>query len=65
MTSIEVLNADCLSQIFLNLNFLERVKLENVCQAWYTVLQVSHQNFKLWVFLAAVLLSRHVVSKHC
>ena len=41
MSTIDVLNSDCLSQVFLNLPFTERVKLENVCKQWYWVLQVG------------------------
>uniref|UniRef100_A0A1I7XLQ0 F-box domain-containing protein n=1 Tax=Heterorhabditis bacteriophora TaxID=37862 RepID=A0A1I7XLQ0_HETBA len=36
---METLNIDCLSQIFLNLDFVERVRLEQVCPMFYYVLQ--------------------------
>ncbi|CAI4231335.1 unnamed protein product [Auanema sp. JU1783] len=38
---MDVLNKDCLQHIFLNLDFIDRVKLENVCKAWYSVLQLQ------------------------
>ncbi|VDO65565.1 unnamed protein product [Heligmosomoides polygyrus] len=36
---MDTLNGDCLSQIFLNLDFIERVRLENVCRMFHYVLQ--------------------------
>ncbi|VDO36109.1 unnamed protein product [Haemonchus placei] len=36
---MDTLNRDCLSQIFLKLNFIERVRLEHVCRMFYYVLQ--------------------------
>ncbi|KHJ83198.1 hypothetical protein OESDEN_17105 [Oesophagostomum dentatum] len=35
---MDTLNRDCLSQIFLNLDFIERVRLEHVCRMFYYVL---------------------------
>ncbi|KAE9414322.1 hypothetical protein Angca_006191, partial [Angiostrongylus cantonensis] len=35
----DTLNKDCLSQIFLNLDFTERVRLEHVCRMFHYVLQ--------------------------
>ncbi|KAK6054609.1 F-box domain protein [Cooperia oncophora] len=36
---MDTLNRDCLSQIFLNLDFIERVRLEHVCRMFHYVLQ--------------------------
>ncbi|WKY09722.1 hypothetical protein Q1695_002239 [Nippostrongylus brasiliensis] len=36
---MDTLNNDCLSQIFLNLDFVERVRLEHVCRMFHYVLQ--------------------------
>ncbi|VDM52445.1 unnamed protein product [Angiostrongylus costaricensis] len=36
---MDTLNKDCLSQIFLNLDFTERVRLEHVCRMFHYVLQ--------------------------
>uniref|UniRef100_A0A0K0DHP5 F-box domain-containing protein n=1 Tax=Angiostrongylus cantonensis TaxID=6313 RepID=A0A0K0DHP5_ANGCA len=38
---MDTLNKDCLSQIFLNLDFTERVRLEHVCRMFHYVLQDS------------------------
>ncbi|CAJ0591852.1 unnamed protein product [Cylicocyclus nassatus] len=38
---MDTLNRDCLAQIFLNLDFIERVRLENVCRMFYYVLHDS------------------------
>ncbi|PIO69599.1 leucine Rich repeat-containing domain protein [Teladorsagia circumcincta] len=38
---MDTLNRDCLSLIFLNLDFIERVRLEHVCRMFHYVLQDS------------------------
>ncbi|CAD6193704.1 unnamed protein product [Caenorhabditis auriculariae] len=39
---MEILDTDCLSNIFLNLDFIERVKLEQVCRIFSLVIQQRH-----------------------
>lgn len=38
---MEKLNCDCLLKIFSKVNLLERIRYENVCREWYTILQVK------------------------
>jgi hypothetical protein len=47
---MEKLNYDCLLQIFSNIDFLEKIKLELVCKKWYSVLQVGNIKSKKNLF---------------
>jgi hypothetical protein len=38
---MDKLNNDCLLEIFSNISFLEKIKLELVCKKWYAVLQLK------------------------
>ena len=45
-TSIEILSDDCLLEIFRNLSFMDRIKIENVNARWEYLSKLSWRNVK-------------------
>ncbi|XP_053988017.1 uncharacterized protein LOC128890357 [Hylaeus anthracinus] len=45
-TSIQILNDDCLTHIFLQLPIVDRIRIERVCKRWRAISQESWRNVK-------------------